>query len=102
MVPHLRVEEAITAALDLDQDELRLAVTSIPDAKKGERLVVLHTKLNKTPEEVCSALRDAGLPPIWIPSADSFREVPEIPLLGSGKLALKEVSDLARELFGVN
>ncbi|NLE37216.1 MAG: AMP-binding protein, partial [Pirellulaceae bacterium] len=100
MVPHLRVEEAITKALELDEEELRVVVTSIPDEKKGERLVVLHTPLEKTPDEICAKLRESGLPTIWIPSPDSFREVPEIPVLGTGKLALKEVNDLARELFG--
>jgi len=101
MVPHLRVEEAIIQALGLDEEELRLVVTSIPDARKGERLVILHTGLEKSPEEICRALGEAGLPPIWIPSPEGFRQVNEIPVLGSGKLALKEVNDLARRLFTV-
>jgi acyl-[acyl-carrier-protein]-phospholipid O-acyltransferase / long-chain-fatty-acid--[acyl-carrier-protein] ligase len=46
-------------------------------------------------------LAASGLPPIWIPSADSFREVAELPVLGTGKLALKDVNEMARRLFGV-
>ena len=68
----------------------------MPDAQKGERLVVLHTGLSKPPEEICRALADAGNPPIWIPSPDSFCQVDEIPVLGTGKLAVAEVQDLAR------
>ncbi|MBN1589858.1 MAG: AMP-binding protein, partial [Pirellulales bacterium] len=100
MVPHLGVEEAIVRMLGLDEEEVRVVVTSVPDERKGERLVVLHTGLEKSPDEICRALAGAGLPPIWIPSPENFRQVNEIPLLGSGKLALKEVNDVARRLFG--
>ncbi len=99
MVPHIRVEEAIAAALRLDEDDLRLAVTSVPDAKKGERLVVLYTDLAQRPEEICRALQAHGLPPLWIPSADSFRRVNSLPLLGTGKLDLRRLKDVALAEF---
>jgi len=101
MVPHLGVEEAIIRTLGLDEEEIRVVVTSIPDARKGERLVVLHTGLSRSPDEICRALSESGLPPIWIPSPDSFRQVDEIPLLGTGKLALRDANEMARRLFGV-
>jgi acyl-[acyl-carrier-protein]-phospholipid O-acyltransferase/long-chain-fatty-acid--[acyl-carrier-protein] ligase len=99
MVPHIRVEEAISQTLALDEDDLKLVVTSVPDAKKGERLVVLYTDLVQTPEQICRALAAGGLPPLWIPSPDSFRRVPAIPVLGTGKLDLKRVKDLAAVVF---
>jgi len=99
MVPHIRVEEAITQALNLDEDDLRLAVTAVPDAKKGERIVVLYTELGWSPEEICRALAVGGLPQLWIPSADSFRRVQSIPVLGTGKLDLKRVKEVALEEF---
>jgi acyl-[acyl-carrier-protein]-phospholipid O-acyltransferase/long-chain-fatty-acid--[acyl-carrier-protein] ligase len=99
MVPHLHVEEAIAKVLAADEEELHFVVTSVPDARKGERLVVLHTGLSRTPEEICRALADAGNPSLWIPSQDSFCQVDEIPVLGTGKLALREVQELAREKF---
>ena len=34
-------------------------------------------------------LAAAGLPNLWIPAADSFFEVDEIPVLGTGKLDLQ-------------
>ena len=99
MVPHIRVEEAIGQVLQLDEDDLKVVVTSTPDPKKGERLVVLYTELSQTPEQICRALAAAGLPSLWIPSPDSFRRVEAIPVLGTGKLDLKGVKDMALAEF---
>jgi acyl-[acyl-carrier-protein]-phospholipid O-acyltransferase/long-chain-fatty-acid--[acyl-carrier-protein] ligase len=106
MVPHVRVEELLNeilagqAANPEDDAELKAVVTAVPDAKKGERLIVLHKQIDKSPDELCKALQEAGLPPIWIPSADSFHEVDELPILGSGKLDLKALRQRALEEFG--
>ncbi|MFZ5830090.1 MAG: AMP-dependent synthetase, partial [Planctomycetota bacterium] len=67
---------------------------------KGERLVVLHTGLERSPEEICRALKESGLPPLWVPDPESFRRVDEIPVLGTGKLDIKRVKELAEELMG--
>jgi acyl-[acyl-carrier-protein]-phospholipid O-acyltransferase/long-chain-fatty-acid--[acyl-carrier-protein] ligase len=100
MVPHLRVEEEIVRVLDLDEEaQPSVAVTGVPDPKKGERLVVLYTALALDPQEVCRRLSQAGLPPLWIPSPDSFRRVEEIPLLGTGKLDLRRLKETALEQF---
>lgn len=99
MVPHIRVEEAIGQALQLDEDDLKVVVTAVPDAKKGERLVVLYTELLQSPEQICRALAASGLPSLWIPSPDSFRRVANIPVLGTGKLDLKRVKDVALSEF---
>ena len=101
MVPHLRIEETLNRVLGLDDaEEIKLVVSAVPDAKKGEKLVVLHTGLAIPTEDICRKLAAAGLPPLWIPAADSFRQVPQIPLLGTGKLDLKGVKDLAMKKFG--
>jgi len=99
MVPHIRIEETLEQILGLDEEELSLAVMAVPDVRKGERLVVLHTGLSRSPEQICRDLGAAGLPPIWIPSADSFCQIDEIPLLGSGKADLKQLKDLALQKF---
>jgi acyl-[acyl-carrier-protein]-phospholipid O-acyltransferase / long-chain-fatty-acid--[acyl-carrier-protein] ligase len=96
MVPHIRIEEAIQKILGAEEGELKVVVTSVPDERKGERLVVVHTPLAITPKEVCERLGKIGLPNLWIPSADSFLEVEAIPVLGSGKTDLKAISDLAK------
>lgn len=97
MVPHLRIEEELNRALAAGEEQLRLAVSAVPDVKKGERIIVLYTELPKSPEELCRALAAAGLPNIWIPSPDSFYHVEAIPVLGTGKLDLQRVKQLAHE-----
>lgn len=74
-------------------------VAGVPDARKGERLVVLHLKADRDPHEICRALAARGLPNLWIPTPDSFAEVEAIPVLGSGKLDLRWLAKAARERF---
>ena len=105
MVPHLKVEEVLSKFLDQtpeddSDDDLHVAVTAVPDTKKGERLVVLYTTTHKSPDEMRQALTDAGLPNIFIPSADSFHKVDKLPLLGTGKLDLRGIKDMAAEIYG--
>jgi acyl-[acyl-carrier-protein]-phospholipid O-acyltransferase / long-chain-fatty-acid--[acyl-carrier-protein] ligase len=95
MIPHLRVEEAIATIIGDEGEHQRIAVTAIPDVKKGERLIVLHTDLGKSVAEVCRELREMGLPSLWIPSPDSFCLVEELPVLGTGKMDLKGIRGLA-------
>ena len=101
MVPHVRIEETINQVVAHEEDEpICVAVTAVPDERKGERLIVLHTELKMTPAEICDGLRDAGLPPIWIPAQDAFYRIDEIPILGTGKLDLRGVREKAKELAG--
>lgn len=100
MVPHVRVEEEIqTFVAGQDSEDLHAVVTAVPDAKKGERLVVVHLPMDKTPEEVCDHLKNLGLPNLWVPAPDCFMQVEELPLLGSGKLDLKGLAAVAAERF---
>ena len=91
MVPHIRLEEILTRIVEDPNDEegeVRIAVTAVPDSDKGERLIVLHKPLAKATDEILKELSEADIPNLWLPSADSFIEVPEIPVLGTGKLDL--------------
>ncbi len=97
MVPHIRIEEAIEKILGVEENgQLNVVVTSVPDERKGERLVVVHLPLAMSPKEICERLSTIGVPNLWIPSADSFLEVESIPVLGSGKTDLKAVAELAK------
>jgi acyl-[acyl-carrier-protein]-phospholipid O-acyltransferase/long-chain-fatty-acid--[acyl-carrier-protein] ligase len=102
MVPHIKIEEAINEVLDAaDEDGLVAAVTAVPHAKKGERLIVVHLPFEKPIDELRAALTsDHGLPNLFIPSSDSFLEVEELPILGTGKLDLKGLQQMALEHFG--
>jgi len=99
MVPHLSVEEAVNEALGASDGDLLAVVTAVPDRAKGERLVVFHTPTDRDPRAVVATLREKGLPNLWVPSADSFAEIEELPVLGTGKLDLRRLGELARERF---
>jgi len=97
MVPHIRIEEELCICLcEGDQDDqLRVCVTAVPDEKRGERLIVLHLPTQRSVDEMRASLSKAGLPNLFIPSNDSFFQVDQIPMLGTGKLDLKGARDLA-------
>jgi acyl-[acyl-carrier-protein]-phospholipid O-acyltransferase/long-chain-fatty-acid--[acyl-carrier-protein] ligase len=103
MVPHIRVEEILQRVLadDDEDDKPVVAVTAVPDQRKGERLIVLHMPTDKTTDEIVQRLAAEGLPNLWIPATDSFFEVQQIPLLGTGKLDLQAVRELAQEKLGI-
>ncbi|MCA9296617.1 MAG: AMP-binding protein, partial [Phycisphaerales bacterium] len=102
MVPHVRIEDTLAQVVGAGGDDsaaVHVAVTAVPDEKKGERLVVVHAPLTMSPQEMCDGLRAAGLPNLFIPSTDCFLEVSELPLLGTGKLDLRRVKDMALSHF---
>ena len=100
MVPHVKVEEILQEAIGAS--EQRLIVTSVPDEKKGERLVVLHTLNSDELRIALEKLTSAGLPNLWLPRANQFFYIEELPLLGTGKLDLRRVRQLALEFSGTS
>ncbi|QNN25385.1 MFS transporter [Planctomycetales bacterium ZRK34] len=95
MVPHGRVEETLHEAASLTIPTF--AVTAVPDEKKGERLIVVHTYDPKKIPDLVKHLLDSGLPNLFIPRADQFIKVDALPMLGTGKLDLRELKKIAAE-----
>lgn len=96
MVPHIKIEEALHQLLGLT--EQTLAVAAVPDPTKGERLVVLHTLEDDQLDELLGKLDKAGLPNLWRPRPNAFYRIDEIPVLGTGKMDIKAVKNLAKKL----
>lgn len=94
MVPHIKIEEEIHAALG--EACPACVVTAVADERKGERLVVLYQG-DLDVDAVYGKLRESGLPNLWLPKKENFFRVEEIPLLGTGKVDLKKVKDLAEK-----
>jgi acyl-[acyl-carrier-protein]-phospholipid O-acyltransferase/long-chain-fatty-acid--[acyl-carrier-protein] ligase len=95
MVPHGTIEQRLIEAFDLDQSGgYVVVVLGVPDAQKGEALVLLTT-LPLTAEEVREKLASAGLANLWIPRI--VHRVETIPVLGTGKLDLKGCRQIAVE-----
>ncbi len=99
MVPHISVEEALNEELGAADGDLVAVVTAVPDRAKGERLVVFHLPTERDIPAVVARLRERGLPNLWVPSPDSFAEIEELPVLGSGKLDLRHLASLAMARF---
>ncbi len=74
------VEAAISRALN--NPEIEVVVTSLPDAKKGEKLVAL-SEVSLPVDRLKQSLQQEGLPPLAIPA--EWVQVPVLPKLGSGK-----------------
>ncbi|MBQ2731911.1 MAG: AMP-binding protein [Opitutales bacterium] len=94
MVPHGSVEEAIQEILNLSNETLQLAVAGRPDPQKGEALVIVTTIENLDVQALGRKLADAGFPNLWIPR--EVKVIPEMPVLGTGKLDIKSLSDIAK------
>ena len=93
MVPHGRVEEALHQAIQAEG--MMLAVTAIPDERKGEQLVVLHTLEESMIPDVLDKVTVSGLPNLCIPRRDNFIKVDQLPVLGTGKLDLRALKRIA-------
>jgi acyl-[acyl-carrier-protein]-phospholipid O-acyltransferase/long-chain-fatty-acid--[acyl-carrier-protein] ligase len=94
MVPHLKVEEALYSVLP----DCRCAVAGIPDANRGERLVLLYTNNGVRPAELWHALAQTDLPRLWLPKQENIYPVDALPTLGTGKLDLRGVKAMAAML----
>ena len=103
MVPFGAVETALTAIVGTDPEGgPRVVITAVPDPVRGERLVVVHTPLDESPDDLRRALAASGLPNLFLPSRDSFVEVEQLPAVGSGKLDLKRVKQIALDAMATS
>jgi acyl-[acyl-carrier-protein]-phospholipid O-acyltransferase / long-chain-fatty-acid--[acyl-carrier-protein] ligase len=91
MVPHLKVEEAIAAQIG----DVPCCVTAVADEKRGERLVALYVHAELEPDVLWRRLSETELPKLWIPKREDIVRVDAIPLLGTGKVDLRAVRELA-------
>jgi acyl-[acyl-carrier-protein]-phospholipid O-acyltransferase/long-chain-fatty-acid--[acyl-carrier-protein] ligase len=98
MVPHMRVEDAINEILG----DAASVVTAVPDAVKGERLVAFYTRQDVTPEALWERLCHTDLPRLWIPKRENVVPIEAIPTLGTGKVDLRRVKQLALDRVDVN
>ncbi|HYL93370.1 MAG TPA: hypothetical protein VEW69_09465, partial [Alphaproteobacteria bacterium] len=81
--------------------EQLFVVSAVPDEKKGERLIVLHTLPEDELTPILQKLAESDLPALWKPRRDQFYRVDTLPYLGTGKLDLKALKGRAAELAAV-
>jgi acyl-[acyl-carrier-protein]-phospholipid O-acyltransferase/long-chain-fatty-acid--[acyl-carrier-protein] ligase len=71
------------------------AVVAVPDARRGEQLVLVTDHPEAARAALAAAARDAGLPEIYVPRA--IRHVQRLPLLGTGKIDYVEIGRIAAD-----
>jgi acyl-[acyl-carrier-protein]-phospholipid O-acyltransferase/long-chain-fatty-acid--[acyl-carrier-protein] ligase len=97
MVPHLLVEEKLHQLAGCT--EPTFVVTAVPDEKRGEQLVVLYAQNEQSAplslNDLFRRLQESDLPKLWIPAKENFHAVDQLPYLGSGKLDLAKMRQIA-------
>lgn len=71
------------------------AVISLPDPKRGERIVLLTTRDHATRDDLRIAAKEHGYSELLVPNI--ILRVAEIPLLGSGKPDYPKAQQMAKE-----
>jgi acyl-[acyl-carrier-protein]-phospholipid O-acyltransferase / long-chain-fatty-acid--[acyl-carrier-protein] ligase len=94
MVPLEKIEDELQDVLGTS--DRMVAIAAVPDEKRGERLIVLHmAEVTDQLPSLFKSLAAKGLPNLWLPDVRDCHVVEAFPTLGSGKLDLKGVSELA-------
>src|SRR5262245_18608754 len=92
MVPHMKVEEELQALLD---EGHTATVVSVADESRGERLIAFYSDPALTPSELWEKLTATSLPRLWIPKREDLRPIEAIPTLGSGKVDIRSLKQIA-------
>jgi acyl-[acyl-carrier-protein]-phospholipid O-acyltransferase/long-chain-fatty-acid--[acyl-carrier-protein] ligase len=69
------------------------AVVTRPDARKGEQLILLTTRIGAERSELSTWIRQEGLGELHLPKR--IIEVKAIPVLGTGKIDYRAVQERA-------
>ncbi|MBW8001558.1 MAG: AMP-binding protein [Planctomycetes bacterium] len=93
MVPHVGIEEILLEGLGTHEQVV--AVTSVPDEKRGEELVVLYLDEVGDAEKLHEIISKSGVPNIWKPKRENYVPIESMPLLGTGKLDVMQVQRIA-------
>lgn len=95
MVSLTAVEEQVRRVLG--DAELEVCAVNLPEPKKGEQIVLLVAGGATRGEEIRKALLASGANPLTIPA--EYRDVPEVPKLGSGKTDFTRAKALAQQVL---
>ncbi|MGB8817076.1 MAG: AMP-binding protein [Rhizobiaceae bacterium] len=79
--------------------EDRHAAVSVPDKRKGERIILLTTHKPASKSDIHSHSKRAGAPELMVPG--DVVEVGEIPVLGSGKTDYSQTRKVAIQSLGL-
>jgi acyl-[acyl-carrier-protein]-phospholipid O-acyltransferase/long-chain-fatty-acid--[acyl-carrier-protein] ligase len=95
MVSLTAVEEAFAVAFRSYGPRCEVAVVTLPDADKGERLVAVTNESKLTLADLRNAIKSSGLSNLCAPR--ELLTLPKIPKLGSGKTNHRELTAWVQE-----
>ena len=76
------------------------AVVSVPDKRRGERIVLVTAEQGAEPNALREKAKEAGLAELMVPG--DIVKVPELPVLGSGKTDYVAARRIAMETLGLD
>lgn len=89
---------SLTAVEEIINDYIKdfpSVVTSIPDEKKGEQLVLVTEKDNINSKEMLNYFKEKLYSELWVPK--KIVTVDKLPLLGTGKIDYVKVKKIAEK-----
>ncbi|OPY66920.1 MAG: Bifunctional protein Aas [Syntrophorhabdaceae bacterium PtaU1.Bin034] len=92
MISLTAIEEALAARFG---DRKAAAVMSVPDERKGEKLIVITNNQEVDARSVREALKEKGFSDLAVPREVSFMK--EIPKLGTGKIDYVKLKEMMQE-----
>ena len=98
MVPHGAVEDAFQSGLG--KHEPVLAISSVPDEKRGERIVVLYIEAAGDIATLQDIIEKSAIPNLWKPAKSSYYKIESLPMTATGKLDVKTLRKMAAEAAG--
>jgi acyl-[acyl-carrier-protein]-phospholipid O-acyltransferase/long-chain-fatty-acid--[acyl-carrier-protein] ligase len=93
MVPHIKIEDKLHELAGVTEQVF--SVTAVPVEKNGERIMVVHTLSDEVLAPVFEKLTQCDLPALWKPRPNQFVRVEALPMLGTGKIDLRGVRQIA-------
>ncbi len=93
MVPHIKIEEQLHELAGAT--EQCFAVTGVPDGKKGERWWCCTPCAGQTWKQSSKSFRGPACRICGSRAANQFFDVEELPHLGTGKLDLRRIREIA-------
>lgn len=87
---------AIEMALSELWPDVPLGIVAVPDAKKGEQLVLIIEKQDVTTNEIATYFATKGVSPLWTPK--KILCVKQAPLLGSGKFDYNKAKEMVKNM----
>ena len=76
------------------------AVTAVPDEMRGERIIAFHTDASLDQHALWDRLCESELPRLWVPKREDIHHVDALPILGTGKVDLRTLRQIAQQMAG--